>query len=588
MLNFVTKSIGLKLTTWLTIGLICILSLITVMNIVSQDRTLLDGEKDTAKKLSNTVYTAIWYPMLTGDQDVIQRQFDQFAKEEGVIEMELINDKGVIKRSTDRSSLNRKFDSVKQAKEKVAHVEKALAGEGVEFSGLEERQERKDAKGSAQVFTIVRPIKSDKACLGCHPKTLKVLGALRIVLDWTPVEQTQQLTKWRNIALSVGGLLLMGVLVVVLMNIMLSKPVGILIGGTLPLAAGDLTQKISIRTQDELGRLGDAFNKIVNSLHGVVSQVRNSADRVASSAEEMSSSTEEMNATTQEVSAAIQKVSKGATTQAERLQETFETLEKTAQSIKQMVSNAQAANQAVSDTNVQAESSKGQAREAVEKIERLTNTVGDTAKVIQALGQMSQQIGEITVTITSIADQTNLLALNAAIEAARAGEAGRGFAVVAEEVRKLAEGSAEAVRKIGGLIRSIQSETNRAVNAIEMSSKEVQEGMSQVAKIAEVLAEISKVAQNGYRLTNEIAEAGQNRIVELERLVKAVNEVTDIAKESASTVQEASSSTEEQTASMEEMSASAQEFARLAIDLKEVVGKFKLDEGNAPSGKKAA
>jgi methyl-accepting chemotaxis protein len=293
-----------------------------------------------------------------------------------------------------------------------------------------------------------------------------------------------------------------------------------------------------------------------------------------------------MNATTQEVAAAIQKVSKGATTQAERLQETFETLEKTAESIKQMVTDARAANQSVSDTNVQAEASKTQAKETVAKIERLTVTVSDTAKVIQALGQMSQQIGEITVTITSIADQTNLLALNAAIEAARAGEAGRGFAVVAEEVRKLAEGSAEAVRKIGGLIRSIQSETNRAVNAIDMSSKEVQEGMSEVSKIAEVLAEISKGAQSSFKLTNSIADAGQKRITELERVVKSVNEVADIAKESASSVQEASSSTEEQTASMEEMSASAQELARLAMDLKEVVGKFKLDEKKGAGEKK--
>jgi methyl-accepting chemotaxis protein len=193
---------------------------------------------------------------------------------------------------------------------------------------------------------------------------------------------------------------------------------------------------------------------------------------------------------------------------------------------------------------------------------------------------MSQQIGEITETITSIADQTNLLALNAAIEAARAGEAGRGFAVVAEEVRKLAEGSAEAVRKIGSLIRSIQSETNRAVNAIETSSKEVQEGKVHVAKIADVFIEINKAAEEANRMAVEVAAAGQARVSEVERVVKAINEVAAIAKESASTVQEVSSSTEEQTASMEEMSASAQELARLAMDLKEAVGKFKLEEGS--------
>jgi methyl-accepting chemotaxis protein len=253
-------------------------------------------------------------------------------------------------------------------------------------------------------------------------------------------------------------------------------------------------------------------------------------------------------------------------------------MEHTSSSIKQMVSNAQTANKAVSHTSEIAQSGKEAANAAVLKIEKLTGTVTDTAKVIQNLGQMSQQIGEITETITSIADQTNLLALNAAIEAARAGEAGRGFAVVAEEVRKLAEGSAEAVRKIGGLIKSIQNETNHAVNSIEVSTKEVQDGKEQVSKISGVLSEINQAAKDASGVTAEISEFGQKLIVEVERVVKAINEVAAISKESASTVEEVSSSTEEQTASMEEMSASAQELARLAMDLKEIVGRFKLEE----------
>ncbi len=579
MFKLLSKSIGMKLTVSLSLSLIAILLIITLMNVKSQNATLFYGEKDTAKKLSDTVMTAIRYPMMTGDQEVIQKQFDEFAKLQGIVEIELTDHKGIIRRSTDKSEVNRKFNDVKNIKEKQDNMEEAL-NNGKDFSDLEVRMK---GTGSHDVFTIIRPIPNEKMCQSCHGSKETVLGALRIVLDWTPIQDAMNSTRNRNILFSFIGIIVMAGMVFVLLKKMLSMPVGVLINGTIPLSAGDLTQKILVKSKDELGRLGDAFNKIVNSMHGIVSQVRNSADRVASSAEEMSSSAEEMNATTQEVSAAIQKVSKGATTQAERLQETFETLEKTAESIKQIVVDAQAANQAVSETNIQSEASKTQAKETVAKIARLTTTVADTAKVIQALGQMSQQIGEITVTITSIADQTNLLALNAAIEAARAGEAGRGFAVVAEEVRKLAEGSAEAVRKIGGLIRSIQGETNRAVSAIEMSSKEVQEGMSEVAKIAEVLAEISKGAQSSFKFTNGIVEAGQKRISELERIVKSVNEVADIAKESASSVQEASSSTEEQTASMEEMSASAQELARLAMDLKEVVGKFKLEDKKSAS-----
>lgn len=346
------------------------------------------------------------------------------------------------------------------------------------------------------------------------------------------------------------------------------------------LAQGDLLVSANEKTNNEaVSQLGKSANETIAKLREMVLAVRNNADKLASSSQQMSSSIQEINASTQEISNAITQVSKGAITQAERVEETFEIMEKSAVSLKQVVANAQTATQAVDQTTERAQLGRTAAGEAVERIERLTDSVLEATKVIQGLGQMSQQIGEITETITSIADQTNLLALNAAIEAARAGEAGRGFAVVAEEVRKLAEGSAEAVRKIGSLIKSIQSETSRAVSAIQTSSKEVQEGKSRVLKIADVLAEINKMSDEAVGLVQQISHAGQERVDEVERVVKAINEVATIAKESASTTEEITSSTQEQTASMEEMTASAQELAHLAMELKDLVGKFRLKEG---------
>ena len=577
----VKKSIGKKLTVWLSVVLVAILAIITLMNVASQNDTLFLREKNAAMELSDTVMTAIRYPMMTGDQDIIQLQFEQFKSLKGILEMQLMDHTGVIKRATDKDLMNKKLEVRTEQIMIENNINAAL--DGKTFSGLEPLR-----GGKGQVFTVIKPIVNEKVCYSCHGTKVERLGAIRIVLDWKPVETAMRDTQRHNMLFSVIGLALMAVFITLLMKKMLTMPVGVLITGTTPVMAGDLTAKITIKTQDELGRLGGAFNNIIQAMHNIVSQVRSSADKVASSAQEMSSSSEEMNATTQEVSTAVQKVSKGANTQAERVEETFVTMEKTAASLKTMVTNAQTANQAVNHTSTVSESGRDTARLTVDKIEKLAGTVMDTAKVIQNLGQMSQQIGEITETITSIADQTNLLALNAAIEAARAGEAGRGFAVVAEEVRKLAEGSAEAVRKIGGLIRSIQSETGRAVSAIEMSSKEVMEGKSQVSKIADVLTEINKAAKEASGVTSSISESGQQLVVEVERVVRAINEVAAIAKESASTVQEVSSSTEEQTASMQEMSASAQELARLAMDLKELVGKFKLDAGDAQAGKKRA
>jgi len=342
---------------------------------------------------------------------------------------------------------------------------------------------------------------------------------------------------------------------------------------------GDLTQDIAdTKAEDEIGVLSKSFKQTIISLRSIVSQALSTAERVSSSSQELSSSAQEMNATAEEVASTVQQIAKGAKTTAQRVEETSKVMEQMNASVGQVATSAQSAAGASAQANQSAQEGGKAAKEAVEKMNRIYETVTASGAVVKKLGERSEQISDIINVITGIADQTNLLALNAAIEAARAGEAGRGFAVVAEEVRKLAEGSAKAADQIGKLIKEIQKETLDAVGAMQAGSKEVTEGRVIIAKAGDALNEIIKVVENTASMVEQISAASQQMSAGTKQVVKSVDEIASTAEESASATEEASASTEEMTASMQEMSASAQELAEMAINLRDVVAKFKVTE----------
>jgi methyl-accepting chemotaxis protein len=209
-----------------------------------------------------------------------------------------------------------------------------------------------------------------------------------------------------------------------------------------------------------------------------------------------------------------------------------------------------------------AQAGAGIVKKTVDGMTRIADKVRSSATVVEQLGTRSDQIGEIVATIEDIADQTNLLALNAAIEAARAGEQGRGFAVVADEVRALAERTSRATREIGEMIKNIQSETRKAVSAMEDGVREVEQGTTEAARSGQALEEILEKI-------NEVT-------VQISQIATAAEEQTATTREISNNIQQISDVVETSAKGSKDISLSSANLSQLSVDLQDMVRRFKV------------
>jgi methyl-accepting chemotaxis protein len=236
--------------------------------------------------------------------------------------------------------------------------------------------------------------------------------------------------------------------------------------------------------------------------------------------------------------------------------------------------------QNVSDSSVQASEKAREGNQAIQtaikQMNHIHETVHGSAEIIKGLEERSKEIGQITRVITDISSQTNLLALNAAIEAARAGEHGRGFAVVADEVRKLAKQSNESAKQISDLISMIQVETNKAVQSMKTTTKEVIEGIDVVNTAGTSFEQIENVIKDVVSQIQEVSSEVEQMAFGTGQVVESINMIAKVSEETASRTQNISTATEEQSASMEEISASASSLSIMAEELQMLIRKFKV------------
>ncbi len=312
-------------------------------------------------------------------------------------------------------------------------------------------------------------------------------------------------------------------------------------------ADGDFTVKAEI-TADTLGALSDSFNLMVLELSSLIRDVKKASDRITISVKEILTSSESM--------------AHGAKDQATQIDSTYSAVKNMAEIIKYANDRSTQAAQAASRAAEVGKKGTEIVKSSIEGMHRIRETVQDTARQVEILGQNSQEIGEILEVISDIANRTNLLGLNATIEAARASESSRGFAVVADEVRSLAERSSQAAKDIALLVESIQKGTSEAVTAMKYGTAEVEKETKKVDEAGSALKEILEMSQQSDKLISEISESFQQQTTVSSNITKTMENVAAIAQDTAKGV--------------EKLKVLSEEMSKLSDILNVAVSKFRL------------
>ncbi|MED2211304.1 methyl-accepting chemotaxis protein, partial [Bacillus thuringiensis] len=374
----------------------------------------------------------------------------------------------------------------------------------------------------------------------------------------------------------IGASLLLGGIVILFILRSIITPLRQLVISAQRISQGDLTEKIDIRSKDELGQLGGSFNTMAESLRNIISQINTSAGHVAASSEELTASVEQASVATEQITKEMEEISNSAEVQNNEVESGAELIGEVTRNIQYVAENASEVSASSIYTKQKANEGEQLVEQTVAQMQSIHHSVSQSDNVIKLLDKKSQQIGSILEAIQNIAEQTNLLALNAAIEAARAGEQGRGFAIVADEVRKLAEQSSESSMEIGSLIKEIQADVHETVKAMNEVGVEVQSGIKVANDTKQSFYEISKSANDIVSKVHGMVELSNTMTTDAMKVDTSIDQIAMAVKENSSSMQTIAGSSEEQHASMEEINSSAIQLAQMAEELQELIGGFKI------------
>jgi methyl-accepting chemotaxis protein len=342
-------------------------------------------------------------------------------------------------------------------------------------------------------------------------------------------------------------------------------------------ADGNLNQQVEIpKSDDEIRALSISFDTMLRNLTSMVHNIDKHFDNTNESVIHMKNVSDQASQHSSLIRTSIDDISKGAESSSESIQYTAEAIEMATELAKKVQSKAiQSKEKSVTMLDALS-NSKDVVNKLVEGIQHLANEQEVSLADVEHLNQNARQVESITSMVGEIAEQTNLLALNASIEAARAGEHGRGFAVVAEEIRKLADQSAQAVQQISGLLTTIQADVERVAakmkNTVGYAKTEAENGAKTNTAIEKMASSVTDAATE----IDTISTLVDKQLESIQDTVRQSQEVAAIAEETSAGAEEVNAAIHEQAAIIDEVDEVAHKLESQSIVLNNQINQFKV------------
>jgi methyl-accepting chemotaxis protein len=467
-----------------------------------------------------------------------------------------------------RQSLQEKIltnDDLNEARIIRGDAVSSVYGPGSADSAIIDDLDRRAMKGESIIeeinndqghfLTVVTPMKALSSykgtnCLLCHqvPEGT-VLGAVRVTYDFanldTQINNNVMKVAFVELALFIAGLIVISLLLrrIVLQPVnRLSKTISDIDKNA------DLSQRIKVTSNDEIGQMSTAFNSMLQSFH-------DSLNKVSTTIHKLGSSSSQIN----EIATLANDAVRNQQIQTSAVAAAMEQMEVATRSVEASAESTVSASELALK-----ESTNGTSitTDAIGAIEGLKQEIDGATTVIHKLDEQSQNVGTVLEVIQKIAEQTNLLALNAAIEAARAGEQGRGFAVVADEVRTLASRTRNSTEEINAIIEALQHDARDAVNVMQRAHQSAEDGVAQVQGTSNALSNIAEEV----RVINDMNH----------QVASSVKEQTQMAASVESSVTEIAKTSEHTSSRAGKLNQVAHELGSLASELEILVQRFKL------------